>query len=548
MARPFAQLQYALAGLSLVAGHDLSLGRLQLCPCAVAGLYYDHYSQARCHGVDHVRVSVNARIGSGLCSLVRTVQLRSTLCAHWPALGCNAYRLACIQTSHAAQELGQHLKPSSLLASIRHVAMHVNLAPDLNRATPPPNCARPHPTTSSSPRSTFFPCIHPSLSPPLPTQASTSPHAEKDAIRAAIPLLMVLSYVPLIPDIPFQPPQPPDACAASQPPQPSPPQTTEGPAVSNPIVANLQLAEHHRAAMGLLKGLGEFVLDPEECTAEVACVYDAVTATAQRDGQAPSHSQQGGSLLYGHSFYPATHGAGAQLPRAVCGATQDRVLAAAKLQATRPYRPGRRWDCLVPVGAVQGTTEGVCGNGGTDGGSSRSGGVQGYVEQGEGQGHGQAGTAGAGAMGRGVRVLRPAMRSSELLAAVLGCVLPGGGGQQEQPAGGGAGRRGQGQGVQQQLPVRAVACGAEQLALLVLATHRISDVGGCYSGTVFQPSVDTHLANVLLAGDRAAAATVTEEVRGGTQRIAACNLVLCTCRTTPPSASGCSQGTQREPF
>ncbi len=318
---------------------------------------------------------------------------------------------------------------------------------------------------------------------------------------------MCLSYVPVVPDVPSQPPQPPDACAASQPPQLSPPPTAEDPTVSNLTIANLQIAEHLRTTMGL----SEFSLDPEGCAAQAACVYDAVTATAQRDGQAPPHSQQGGSLLYGHSIYAAALGAGTQPPRAACGAVQDRVLAAAKLLATSPYRPGRRWDYLLPVGAVQGTAEGVCGSGGSDGGSSGSGGVQGSVEQGEGQGQGQgqAGTAGAGALGPGVRVLRPGMRVSELLAAVLACALPGGGGQQEQLADGGGGRQGHGQGVQQQLPVRAVACGAEQLALLVMATHRCSDEGGCYSGTVLQPSVDAHLANVLLAGDT----PVTEEVR-----------------------------------
>ncbi len=45
------QVQYALAGLSLVAGHDLPLGRLQLCPCAVAGLFYYHSSRVRRYGV-----------------------------------------------------------------------------------------------------------------------------------------------------------------------------------------------------------------------------------------------------------------------------------------------------------------------------------------------------------------------------------------------------------------------------------------------------------------------------------------------------------------
>ncbi len=344
---------------------------------------------------------------------------------------------------------------------------------------------------------------------------------------------MCLSYIPVIPEAPSQQPQPSDACAASQPPQPSPPPTAEDPTVSNPTLASMQTPEHLLTATGLLECLSEFSLDPEGCAAQVACVYDAVTATAQRDGQATPSSQQGGSLLYGYSLYPAAHSAGTQPPRAACGATQDRVLAAAKLLATSPYRPGRRWDYLVPVGAVQGTIGGVGGSGGTDGSSSTgSGGAQGSVEQGQ----GETGAAGAGALGPGVRVLRPGMRASDLLAAVLACVLPGGGGQQEQLACGGAGwqGQGQGQGVPQQLPVRAVACGAEQLALLVMATHRCSDEGGCYSGTVLQPSVDAHLANVLLAGNGAAtAATVTEEVRG------ACPIAWpaarCSARTSQPS-------------
>ncbi len=251
---------------------------------------------------------------------------------------------------------------------------------------------------------------------------------------------------------------------------PTPPPASAA-ATAATAIAVAHLPGPHRAAYGLLNQLCCFLSDPDGAAAEAACVFDAlVPPQGEPVGTSPQQEPQEG-------------------PRAACGATQQRVLCAAKLLATRGARQGLPLLSFLAVqglphergGCVLGTRAGIKG--------------------------GVAPPPAPGLLPPGTQALCGGMDSERLVWALLKIrimlsnQLARKTRQQQQ-------QQQQEEHGQQAATPRLVAWEPELLTLAAFTLHQDFNLLKGYE-TVFQPAVDVHLANMLLAGDT----PVTEEVR-----------------------------------